>query len=341
MKQAIRNAVLLFIWLILLSCQSNTKDAIGQYDVVMTMCSEEIYNRYLPQLKDIFEKKLLTPQTENEYTIIQGAWKNFESYKRWRTVLMIGILNDDSPTSHLVIRSLKPEAMKLVQINQAFVFQMENVWAKNQTVFFLAAKNDSILEENLHVYGERLFQLLDESVKTKTAQWLYKARERIGVEKKLEKMYRFSLRIPELYQLSQEKSDSNLIWITTSAPDRWILITWSDVPTGKTITVNAHDAVIYRDSMAENIYQKDRINPKYTSAKLTQINGMPTIRLQGLWENDSLMVGGPFINYQLFDRNTRRYYMIDGAMFAAGLEKNMYLKQMDIIMRTFTTFPKP
>ncbi len=326
------------LFLTLSSCSSQKKEPIGQFDVVMTLTTPDVFLRYKNQLEEIFQKPIMTPQIEKEYSLIEGNWNSFETFSRWRNILVIGMLNDNSPPSRLILQSLKQDAIQLIRINQAFIFVKHDLWAKNQTVMFLIAKNDSIMAENLEVYGNEMYQIMDRDIKNRLKGWLYDKHERTNISEKLIKNYQFSIRVPQLYQLARDVPDSNYIWFTSSAPDRWILITWQDMPPGANITVNAREAADKRDSLTTRFYPHDLVVKKHTHARLVELNGMPTIELRGLWENDSLLVGGPFMNYQLFDRATRRYYIIDYAIFAPGLDKNIYLKQFEAIISTFKTY---
>ena len=318
--------------------KGHKKKAVGKRDVIMVLSDDRIYTKFQSRLNDIFQKEVMTPQPEKLYKIVKGTWEEFDVYKKWRNILLIGALNSSDPISQFIIKSLDQETVKLIQINQAFMFMKKNVWASDQGVMFLIAKNDSLLDMNLDMYSTQIFTVMDRSVDERVKNWLYEKDEKITVSNDLKEKYHFSIRIPHFFHFAKNMPDSNFLWFTAAAPERWIFIKWRDIEEGEEIEINQNKAVFMRDSLSEIFYSKDSVNKEYTSALKTELNGMDAIRLQGLWENDSLIVGGPFINYQFFDRNTRRYYMIDGAIFAAGLEKSHYIKQLDVIINTFRTY---
>ena len=47
--------------------------------------------------------------------------------------------------------------------------------------------------------------------------------------------------------------------------------------------------------------------------------------------------GGPFINYTFYDQATDRVYMLDGSIFAPEFDKLDFLRQMEVMARTFRT----
>jgi hypothetical protein len=65
------------------------------------------------------------------------------------------------------------------------------------------------------------------------------------------------------------------------------------------------------------------------------------LRVTGLWQNQTAQAGfaagGPFRTYCFFDPGTKRLYMVDIAVFAPGMSKEPYLRQLDIIAHTFRT----
>ena len=61
---------------------------------------------------------------------------------------------------------------------------------------------------------------------------------------------------------------------------------------------------------------------------------MKGMRLKGVWQNDSLVAGGPFLSYYLKDNDT--LYIIDGILFNPGERKSDYLTQIEVIMNSFT-----
>jgi hypothetical protein len=67
--------------------------------------------------------------------------------------------------------------------------------------------------------------------------------------------------------------------------------------------------------------------------------GRRALKISGIWENRTLLVGGPFRTYCFYDQDTGRRYMVDAAVYAAGTEKEPYLRQVDLIIGSFSTGP--
>jgi hypothetical protein len=48
-------------------------------------------------------------------------------------------------------------------------------------------------------------------------------------------------------------------------------------------------------------------------------------------------MGGPFINYTMFDDKTKRIYMLDGSLYAPKYEKKNLIRQLDVLLQSFMT----
>ena len=74
-----------------------------------------------------------------------------------------------------------------------------------------------------------------------------------------------------------------------------------------------------------------------TPEKVVDFNSRYAIRLDGVWQNEKHVMGGPFRSYGFYDENDGRLYMIDLAVYAPGERKYQYIRQLDGIASTFET----
>ena len=79
------------------------------------------------------------------------------------------------------------------------------------------------------------------------------------------------------------------------------------------------------------------MNVQYTDARNVEFLGRPAVVLEGLWENDEKMAGGPFRNYTFYDKESGRIYQIDIAVYYPAGKKETFLRQLDVMARTFKT----
>jgi hypothetical protein len=57
--------------------------------------------------------------------------------------------------------------------------------------------------------------------------------------------------------------------------------------------------------------------------------------LRGLWKLENAFMGGPFINISLLDENRNRVVTVDAFVYAPGLDKRNYVREVEAILNTF------
>jgi hypothetical protein len=165
--------------------------------------------------------------------------------------------------------------------------------------------------------------------------WLYEQGEQRDLEQRFFDRYGWTLRVPEEYGVEQELPEAHFVWMRKRTPDRWIFVWWGDI--GPEEGVNAEWLRAKRDEIGARFYKGDRIAGEGMETSETVIDGKPGIKISGLWENPESVAGGPFRCYAIVDRTAGTVFVVDGAVYAPGIEKEPYLRQVDLIVQTFST----
>ena len=183
---------------------------------------------------------------------------------------------------------------------------------------------------------DRIFDLMEQALDVKIRKLLYAKAEQLKLEKRLFRDYGWTLRVPMGYEVFKEFPEENFVWLRKQQPHRWIFVFWEE--TGD-VTVTPEGCLNKRDEIGRTFYEGDQIVREHTSADQVEYAGRRALRLAGLWENTKSYMGGPFRTYCFYDERATRRYMVDVAVFAAGVEKEPYLRQLDLIAHTFSTAP--
>jgi hypothetical protein len=75
------------------------------------------------------------------------------------------------------------------------------------------------------------------------------------------------------------------------------------------------------------------MEPPMLLASRTTLEGLPAVRLQGVWENRSDLTSGLFLTYGVLCGD--RLVLIDGNLYAPDRDKYAYLLQFERISQTF------
>jgi len=326
---------LLLLPFILFGC-GQLPQGIGSNHEVMVLADREQWEQFEKILRDIFERKVFTAQEENVFTVRWGDPEQFDFYRKWRNLVLLASFDHMGPTAKLMDQFLSPEAREEVSRGQAFFFVRQNVWAREQEVFFFAAQQEGTLAEKLLENKDQIFDLMEQALDAKIRKLLYAKAEQVKLEKRLFQDYGWTLRVPMGYEVFREFPEKNFVWLRKQQPHRWIFVFWEQT---EDVTVAPEGCLNKRDEIGRAFYEGDQVVREHTSAEEVDFQGWRAVRLSGLWENRSRYLGGPFRTYCFYDEGTKRRYLVDAAVFAAGVEKEPYLRQVDLIAHTFSTAP--
>lgn len=335
--RSMRRTFFIPILLLLLSggC-SPLPPGIGSDHEVMVLANPGEWEMVYPLLQEIFERRVYTPQEEKVFTVRRIDQSKFDLYKKSRNLLIISPLNSSGPATQEIGSLLSPQARQMVEEGRAFLFAKRDVWAKDQELVILTAPTYPVLRAKLFEGKEDVFRVMEKALNEKTMVWLFKKDEQRKLEREIFQKWGWSLRIPWGFSLRDEAP--GFVWLLKKAPDRWISIWWEE--SGDSI-LTPQWAIRKRNEVGKTYYGGDEVAPDYTGWRRVSLNGHRGWEVWGAWRNPKLVAGGPFKLYCFWDQESKRRYLLDGALFAPGIKKEPYLRQLDLIMQTFTTKYQP
>ncbi|MFQ5823405.1 MAG: DUF4837 family protein [bacterium] len=288
-------------------------------------------------LKDVFERFIHTPQPEKVFAVHWVSPANFSEYATRKNLIILGTLNAQGELTQKIENMLSPEVRERVKAGTAFVFPKNDPWANEQLLVVLVSNTLPELREKLMENKEFLYNLFKNKLIEKTTEQMFNQLEQIELEKKLLNKYGWTIRVQHDYIVNIERPQNRFIMLRRSLPgrERWLFVHWIDE--GDPKDISEEWAIKTRNRLTTKFYENDKINEEYTHSKQIKFLGRPAVMLEGLWENDEKVAGGPFRNYSFYDIASQRIYMIDIAVFFPGGDKEPYLRQMDIMAHSFKT----
>ncbi len=273
----------------------------------------QIYN-YLPQKEPLFSF-LFVPDT---------LFKNYEHY---HTVFLYGSLKDD-----FIQIMLNPEARKATEKDTFTLFKLTDLWAKGQLVFILAVSEPQFIAAGISKYRRALKKLFQDNYYERIKQNYY-AR---GMDRKIKarlRRFHIDFDLTNEWMIDSTYKKEGFISIHAHFPDRSIFFYKEKLSN----PLNDSFAIYKRDSLTKKYYQGDYILKESTRSYSIEFKNMKGIELKGIWQNDSLVAGGPFISYFLTDQKT--LYIIDAMLFLPGERKTDYFTKLEVILNSFVLAP--
>lgn len=291
-------------------------------------------------LRDVFERVINTPQPEKVFAINWVSPDNFGDFATRKNLIIVGILNSPSELTQRIESMLSPEVRQRVEAGTAFVFPKKDAWADEQLLVVLASNTLPELRVKLSENQDFLYNLFNEKLIEETGEQMFKQLEQIELERELLNKYGWTVRIQHDYIINIERPQNRFVMLRRSLPgsERWLFVHWIDE--GDPSVISESWAINTRNTLTKKFYQNDKINEEYTHSKEIEFLGRPAVMLEGLWENDEKVIGGPFRNYSFYDVDSQRIFMIDIAVFFPGGDKEPFLRQLDIMAHSFETAEK-
>jgi len=295
-----------------------------------------------PVIRPVLEKKfgriIHTPQPEPYFNIY---WVDAQSLSEQTTaplILLSASLDGEGPTADLLRRMLTPEVSEGVNSGEFAIFRRGNPWARKQLLLVLLGRDRRELGANAVQWSDSLYNWAVEFERERVSNQVFRRGEQKELELELQDEFGFHIRIQHDYLIAQKNDSSKFVRLLRHYPERWIMVAWGELDNDSLFTPQ----FIYeqRRTLGEAFLDPVMTYDDRWSWQRTTLGNYDTILINGLWATLDPTGGGPFFCYGLWISDRKRYYIIDGAVFAPGETKMSYLWQLETIVHSFNPDPK-
>lgn len=310
-------------------------EAVGNDTGITVVADSAIYAAIRPALEAALQKEIYTPQPEYLLEMSYLRPEELNKVVVRPNIIMAGLLNAEDRTSKQVRGMLPAGTINQVEQQESFVFRKENPWAKKQLLLVLVSTDTSVLKEQIMENSDYLFDVLRNHVIHLTKEEMYSQFEQKRIGNEFLAKYQWRLRVQHDYSVWQEDEKDHFVMLRRTSPERWLFVYWENF--AEPDSIHADWVVSKRNEIGRRYYESDKIADKYLSIGETEFAGRRAVVLRGLWENDEKVAGGPFKAFAFYDEDTKRAYIVDISAFAPGQEKEGFMRQLEIMARTFQT----
>ncbi|MDZ7361626.1 MAG: DUF4837 family protein [candidate division KSB1 bacterium] len=315
-------------------CQREIPSSGNEKEIIVIADSLD-YAFLQEELSRTFEREVATPWPEKIFELKPISADQMENYFNHPQLLLIGILDRATPAASRVKSMLAPEVAERIRNGQNYVLQKDEPWAEDQRLVVLCAAHLDTLKQRISSHRDELFSMFDQFVAERMQREMYSQFERKELAATLLEKYGWTLRIQHDYHLYKEFPLENFVMLRRSWPERWLFVSWEKLNDSKPITPD--EIVAWRNRIGERFYEGDKIVDNELTFHQVDFAGYRALEAQGLWENEKKVAGGPFKAWAFYDDSTQQAFLIDIAVFAPGKEKVKFLRQLEIMARTFET----
>ncbi|MBS1272486.1 MAG: hypothetical protein MAGBODY4_01632 [Candidatus Marinimicrobia bacterium] len=326
---------LILAGLFLLTACGVKRDAIGEPDELIVIADSTDWIIMEHQIREVFAPEISTPQDESWYNIQHVLPRNAQNFFDYKNILLASLLREGSPSLELIQRLFSERLVARMQSGEQPIAYKKDQWRDEQVFLILTIPGVQQFDEVLQNRGEELRGYFDEMFVQRQKKYLYDRYEQKKMSRKFQEMYDWSFRVPRDYVILHNRPDSNFVWFGRHLPIRWISVYWEE--TDHPIEVDSSLALRLRRTVGMEHYGNIATDTNYVRTDEATIDGQSAVHIRGIWAHTKEAKGGSFTGYTYYDPQTGRLYYLDGQIFAPGMKKLVYLRQLDIVLKTFTS----
>jgi hypothetical protein len=312
-----RMAVLPVLVTTVLTC-ARIPPNVGKSREVVVIASE--INK--PLIVNALQMYNYVPQKEAVFSFICAADTALKNYSKFHTILLYGSLDDE-----FINILLNSEAREATRNDTFTLFKLNDLWAKGQLAIVFAVSEPQYIELGIEKYRTIISKILSDNYYERIKQNYYNEPIDTDISNHL-KNFGVTFDFQKGWMIDSTYSDENFIFVHAHLPDRSIFFYRENLSERLTDSM----AIMKRNALTKKYYHGDYVLKELTEAEHIEFQSMNGIRLRGVWQNDSLVAGGPFLSYLLV--NDSILYVIDGMIFHPGERKSDYLTKIEVIMNS-------
>jgi hypothetical protein len=214
------------------------------------------------------------------------------------------------------------------------IFRKLDYPVAGQLTLIVTASSPDMLADVVSKNGRLIRDIIEEANRERLRNYLLK-REETELTEELSARYGFTLRVPFLYELNQERSEVPGVELVRKLPHRGLTVSWRPWKKRGLAVADSTDLFEVRADLAWQMYDKDIMRREIVFFRDGEFAEYDAVIMEGYWENSEDLFGGPFICFFVHDRVKARLWIIDCLVYAPGFDKHVLLRELYAIAETF------
>ena len=331
------------------ACDYTTKSAgIGGDDQLIVFADSSEWVLLEQSLRQVFEREFTTPQAEKEFFIQHVPISTFDSYRKYKNIIMAGTLGGPDIVSQTIEEMLSPEARQTVEDGEHFVVTRADEWAHGQMLMILVAPSSGDLVQSLKSNQEYLYNVFDKQKSKLVYNFIYRTSAPLE-DKKLQQQlydrYKWTMKIHPDYKLVDEKPDLQYVrfhsYSAVNARQSWISVHWQSLQAEGLDTAMTPERLKVKRRQLGRWFKEQVTNVAgFDTVSTALFNEAKALCYRGIWKtiDPTNPFGGVFRTYMFYDDKSARLFVIDQAVFyPSEARKLKVLRELDVISKTFKT----
>ncbi len=314
----LKNAINILLLLFLFSCSKKSASVDFEHVYVYASQEDKILLQEIVE-EELFDEVYYTPQLELRYKPVWKTYEDFLDRPRHSKIMLISLSEPADTSADLITRHLFSELNSHEKI-----ISIDNYFNRDQILIVLNYNNINDLNNELINYKQWILSLLDQNERLAMKDITYRAGINDSLSSMILEMFDISINIPTDYQLIEQDSLENYLWIGRGYPYRWIYF-FED---NKEHYVTPALSWSRLDNQFNNILDVEISDYGASFSKSpVQIKGVYGTKLSA--DNNT---GGPFFSKIIQDYKIEKVLVVSGFVNFPGKSKIFHIKELEYIL---------
>ncbi|MBN1885925.1 MAG: DUF4837 family protein [Candidatus Krumholzibacteriota bacterium] len=273
-------------------------------------------------------------KTELQFRVRLVPALDFERQRPTKNMVICGVVRDGD-VGRIIESFIGTTGVRRVLEGKDRVFRKMDYPVKGQYTIIVTASSRETLLETIRENGATVRDLIEYGNRLRLRDFLLD-REREDLEEELAAKYGFSLRIPELYELNQERPEVPGFEFVRTPPHRGLTVSWEPWD-GRGLSL-ADSSLLYeaRERLAWAMYDRDVMRREMVRFDEEALGDYEAVAMRGYWENSEDLYGGPFLCFFVLDRVASRLWIVDCVVYAPTFDKHTFIRELHAVAETFS-----
>ena len=312
--------------------------AAGSYGDLAVVVNDDTMRPMAQQFLGRFNTEttfVIKPETEFRPDIFgPDKWDFAKGYKNALFLIHIG---SGSGAEKEARKLMSDEAWERIVSGGGGVVQVKDPWSTYQLLVVVASRDRNSLGSLLTRNIETIHDLFADGNRDR----ILRRNRHDGLQTALMDKYwadfGFFLEIPADYVQNQYRPDGfDGLELMRHGPSRGITISWVSSDDPPKDLANLELLVRMRAEMGTRLHSEEILPETFVWSE-AEIGGAPAVKLEGAWNSNRFVGGGPFWSYFVADAAKGRIYCIDLLAYAPGMDKMDFFRRMAAEASTFAT----
>ncbi len=317
-----------------LHCSGVSDPALGSYESIRVIYQSTPPPDLMSSVEDALAIPFVTFQEETLFYLYPHPVRQLEDFQNLKNLLFLVDLSERGQLTDIANELLGAAKLnEVVRGGTSTLLFLDNVWARGQTAAFLLAADHAELQTGLQTEGDRIRSGFLNSNRKRILKYLLYRGENKTLSRQIFEDHGWFIRMPAPFVEDPRHTGEGFFTMKMGRPGRLLFVYWMD---GFNSLPEGDEIIALRNDLGFRYYDEDEIEPTLTGYSKALFKGWDAIRLEGVWQNDKYVIGGPFRSVAFLQPQTDRLFLIDYCVYAPDFPKKYYLWELESVLETFT-----